>query len=56
MSETHSGELNNPMRFTIRPRTIDVGQYLRSPEFDNKQVTDVEIEPGQLYIHWEYVE
>ena len=47
-------ELNNPMRFTIRPRTLDVGQYLRAPEFDDKQVTEIEIEPGQLYIHWEY--
>jgi len=46
--------LKNPMRFAIRPRTITVDEYLRGPEFDDKHVTEIEIEPGQLYIHWAF--
>lgn len=46
------GNLNNPMRFTIRPRTVDIEQYLRAEEFTDKRVTEIEIEPGQIYVHW----
>lgn len=45
-------DLKNPMRFTATRRTIDVQGYLG----DGKRVTDVEYEPGQIYIHWEEVE
>ena len=48
------GNLNNPMRFTIRPRTVNIEQYLRTEDFDDKHVTEIEIEPGQLYVHWDY--
>lgn len=48
--------LNNPMRFAIRNRTIDVGEKLRHPDFKEKQVTDLEIQDGQLYVHWEWVD
>ena len=47
-------ELSNPMRFTIRPRTVDIENYLRHEDFDDKHVTEIEIEPGQMYVHWEY--
>lgn len=46
--------LKNPMRFSNRPRTVSVDEYLRGPEFDNRHVTDIEITPGQVYIHWDY--
>lgn len=46
--------LKNPMRFTIKNRTIDIGEKLRHPDFDEKQVTEIEIQNGQLYVHWEW--
>jgi hypothetical protein len=48
-------ELNNPMRFSIRRRKIDVENYLRHEDFNNKHVKEIECIPseGQLYIHWE---
>lgn len=45
--------LKNPMRFSIRNRTIDAENYLRHPDFHDKQVTEIEIQDGQLYVHWE---
>lgn len=48
--------LKNPMRFSIRNRTIDMQNYLRNPDFDEKQATEIEIQDGQLYIHWEWVD
>lgn len=47
--------LTNPMRFSLNDRTVDVKNYLRHPDFDNKYVTDIEIRPssGNIYIHWE---
>lgn len=42
-------DLKNPMRFTARQRTIDVQQYLGV----DKRVTEIEYEPGQIYVHWE---
>jgi hypothetical protein len=45
--------LKNPMRFSIRNRRIDVDDYLRHDDFADKQVTEIEIQDGQLYVHWE---
>jgi hypothetical protein len=42
-------ELNNPMRFTARPRNINIRNWLG----EDKQVTEIEFEPGQIYVHWE---
>ena len=46
--------LKNPMRFSIRNRVIDIENCLRHPDFDEKQVTEIEIQDGQLYVHWEW--
>jgi len=46
-------DLKNPMRFTIKPRTIDIENYLRHEDFSDKHVTEIKLEPGQLYVHWE---
>lgn len=46
--------LNNPMRFSVRPRTIDIGELLRHTSFEDKVVTKIELEPGQLYVHWDW--
>lgn len=48
-------DLKNPMRFSIRNRSIDIENYLRHEDFENKHVTEIEIRPGegQLYVHWE---
>jgi len=60
MSDTDSGGtyrddgLKNPMRFSIKNRTIDVGLKLRHPDFGEKRVTEIEISDGQLYVHWEW--
>jgi hypothetical protein len=59
-SAVYSGEtgrhdgLKNPMRFSIRNRRIDMENYLRHPDFDDKQITEIEIQDGQLYVHWEW--
>ena len=45
-------DLKNPMRFSIRNREIDIEKYLRHPEFQQKQVDKIEIQDGQLYVHW----
>ena len=42
-------DINNPMRFTARPRDINVRKWLG----ENRQVTKIEFEPGQIYVHWE---
>jgi len=48
-------DLENPMRFSINQRTVDVESYLRNGYFSDKHVTDIEIRPneGNIYIHWE---
>ena len=46
--------LKNPMRLSIRNRRIDIGEKLRHPDFDEKQVTKIEIQDGQLYVYWEW--
>lgn len=48
--------LKNPMRFSIRHRTIDLEKQLRHPDFDEKVVTDIDLRPseGQVYVHWEW--
>lgn len=46
--------LKNPMRFSIRNRTIDIEEKLRHPDFDEKQVTEIEIRNGQVYVHWQW--
>lgn len=48
--------LKNPMRFSIRNRKIDMENYLRHPDFEKKQATEIEIFNGQLYIYWEWCE
>jgi hypothetical protein len=59
MSEQSSGGterddgLKNPMRFSVRNRRINIQEKLRHPEFNDKQVTEIEIQDGQLYVHWE---
>jgi len=45
--------LKNPMRFSIRNRRINIQEWLRHPDFDAKKVTEIEIQDGQLYVHWE---
>lgn len=47
--------LRNPMRFSIRNRVIDLEEKLRHPDFDQKQATKIEVQDGQMYIHWEWV-
>jgi len=51
-------ELKSPMRFSLRNRRIDVENYLRHEDFENKHVTDIDVRPseGNLYIHWEHDE
>jgi len=41
-------DLNNPMRFSIRHRTVDLSEY-------PVDVTEVDIRPseGNVYVHWE---
>jgi hypothetical protein len=48
-------DLKNPMRFSIRHKTIDIENYLHHPDFSEKKVTEIEVVPseGQIYIHWE---
>jgi len=46
--------LKNPMRFSIRNRRIDMEKWLRHPDFDEKRVTEIEIQDGQLYVHWQW--
>jgi hypothetical protein len=53
VADRHDG-LKNPMRFSIRNRRIDMENFLRHPDFDDKQVTEIEIQDGQLYVHWEW--
>jgi hypothetical protein len=48
--------LKNPMRFSIRNRTIDIGEKLRHPDFHEKEVTEIEIQDGQMYVHWQWSE
>ena len=51
-------DLKNPMRFSIKARTIDIENYLRHEDFENKHVTDIDVNPseGNLYVHWGYDE
>jgi len=51
-TERDSG-LKNPMRFSVRNRRINIQEKLRHPDFNGKQVTEIEIQNGQLYVHWE---
>ena len=49
-------DLKNPMRFTARPRSIDITNWLdHDDEVDDVQwrVTEIEFKPGQIYVHWE---
>lgn len=48
--------LKNPMRFSIRNRTIDIEEKLRHPDFDEKRTTEIEIQDGQMYVHWEWAD
>jgi len=45
------------MRFSIRHKTIDIENYLRHDDFENKYVTEIDVVPseGQIYVHWETV-
>lgn len=42
-------DLKNPMRFSARPRDINIRKYLG----EDRQVTEIEFKPGQIYVHWE---
>jgi len=51
-------ELNNPMRFSMQGRTVEVADYLdHEDEIDYVQryVTDIEVRPseGNIYVHWD---
>jgi len=46
--------LKNPMRFSIRNRSINIEEKLRHPDFDEKHVTRIEIQDGQMYVYWEW--
>jgi len=50
-------DLNNPMRFSISHRTVDIENYLRHEDFTNKHVTELEIRPseGNVYVYWQEV-
>lgn len=48
-------DLKNPMRFSMRNRTIDIEEKLRHPDADAKRVTKIEFRDGQLYVYWEEV-
>ena len=45
-------DLNNPMRFALRNRSVDVSQYLG----DSRSVTEIQTrtDEGNLYVHWEW--
>lgn len=44
-----TSSLNNPLRFALRNRTVDVDKFLGS----KRNVTEIEILDGQIYVHWE---
>lgn len=44
-------DLNNPIRFSSRPREINIKKYLG----ENKRVVELDIRPGNIYVHWEEV-
>jgi len=48
-------DLKNPMRFSISHRKVDIENYLRHEDFENKHVTELEICPseGQVYVYWD---
>jgi len=46
-------ELKNPMRFSVTNRVIDIENLLRHEDFSEKQVTEIEVQNGQIYVHWE---
>lgn len=48
--------LKNPMRFSIRNRSINIEEKLRHPDFDEKHVTRIEIVDEQMYVHWEWLD
>jgi len=45
-------DLNNPLRFSVRNRTVFVANLLG----DDRRVTHIEITDGQLYVHWETID
>ena len=48
-------DIKNPMRFSIRNTDVDIENYLRHPDFDNKYVDKIQIRSseGNIYVHWE---
>ena len=42
-------DLKNPMRFSSRPREINIQKYLG----EDKRVVEIDIRPGNIYVHWE---
>lgn len=56
LDRDESDGLKNPMRFTVRDRTIDLGEKLRHPDFEEKRVTEIEFRGDQMYVHWEWAE
>jgi len=53
MTQTTDG-LNNPVRLSLRDRTIDVSDLLRGDEV-HRVVDEIDTRPseGNIYIHWE---
>jgi hypothetical protein len=43
------GDLKNPMRFSSQTREINIKKYLG----EDKRVVELEIRPGNIYVHWE---
>jgi len=43
-------DLKNPMRFSVQNRSIPVAGLLS----EDKRVTKVNVQEGQLYVHWEH--
>lgn len=48
-------DINNPIRVSIRDTSVNIDRLLRHPNFQDRQVTKIEIRPhnGNLLIHWE---
>lgn len=42
-------DLKNPIRFSNRPREINIQKYLG----EDKRVVELDIRPGNVYVHWE---
>lgn len=46
-------DLKNPMRFSIKNRSIDIHERLHHPDFSEKEVVEIEFRDDQMYVYWE---